>query len=134
MPSDPTFRSYSADEAKRYATERLSYSQDLYDLVLKHHASTGGKFELLFDCGCGPGLATRDMAPFFAQAVGVDPGQAMIEAARDLGGKTKSGVDIKYFVSAAEDISHVEKLEPLSVDLLTAAMAVSMQADYVIRV
>jgi hypothetical protein len=49
----------------------------------------------------------------------------MIEAANELGGKTKSGKDIEFVVSAAEEISQIKDLEPGSVDLLTAAMAVS---------
>ncbi|KAH7417046.1 S-adenosyl-L-methionine-dependent methyltransferase [Cadophora sp. MPI-SDFR-AT-0126] len=121
--SDPTFRSYTAEQAKQYASHRLAYSQALYDIVLNHHTSTGGKLDLLLDCGCGPGLATRDLALSFDQAIGVDPGAAMIAAAQEIGGKTKSGDEIRYVVAAAEDISGIEGLQPESVDLLTAAMA-----------
>ena len=49
----------------------------------------------------------------------------MIEAANALGGKTKSGKDIEFVVSTAEEISQIKDLKPGSVDLLTAAMAVS---------
>jgi len=122
--SDPTFRSYTAEEAKRYASERLAYSQALYDVVLNHHTSTGGKLDLLLDCGCGPGNAPRDLALAFDQAIGVDPGAAMIAAAQEIGGKTKSGTEIRFDVAAAEELSSVEGLQPESVDLLTAAMAV----------
>ncbi len=129
-PSDPTFRSYSADEANVYATQRTSYSQDLYDTVLKHHAATGGQFGLVVDVGCGPGNATRDVASFFDEAIGVDPGASMINTAKDLGGKTKSGSSIKYVVSPSEELSQVDGLKPGSVDLLTSAMAVSFDKDY----
>ncbi|KAF8866480.1 S-adenosyl-L-methionine-dependent methyltransferase [Acephala macrosclerotiorum] len=122
-PKDPTFRSYSAEEARIYATHRLSYPEALYNKVLEHHASTGGQFGLLFDVGCGPGNATRDVALSFDQALGADPGDAMIGAARDIGGKTKSGKEIRYEVCAAEEISRIEGLEEESVDLLTSAMA-----------
>lgn len=122
--SDPTFRSYTAEEAKRYASERLAYSQALYDVVLNHHTFTGGKLDLLLDCGCGPGNATRDLALAFDQAIGVDPGAAMIAAAKELGGQTKSGNDVRYDVAAAEELSSIAGLQPESVDLLTAAMAV----------
>lgn len=122
---DPTFRSYSAEDAKIYATHRLSYPEALYSKVLEHHASTGGQFGLLCDVGCGPGNATRDVALSFDQAIGTDPGDAMIGAARDLGGKTKSGQSIRYEVCPAEEISNVEGLEGESVDLLTSAMAAS---------
>lgn len=120
--SDPTFRSYSADEAKVYATNRLSYSEALYNVILQHHASTGGKFNLLLDVGCGPGNATRDMALSFDKAIGTDPGEEMIGAARNLGGKTKSGDGIHYEVCGAEELSTVEGLKG-GVDLLIAAMA-----------
>lgn len=123
-PSDPTFRSYTLEEAKIYATHRLSYPEALYNKVLEHHASTGGQFGLLFDVGCGPGNATRDVALSFDEALGADPGEAMIGAARDLGGKMKSGKGIRYEVSGAEEISGVEGLARESVDLLISAMAV----------
>jgi len=121
---DPTFRAYSAEEAKLYASARLSYSQNLYKKILNHHAATGGKFNLLLDVGCGPGNATRDLSRSFERTIGADPGEQMIEAAKALGGKTKSGADVEFVVSAAEEISQIEGLEPGSVDLLTAAMAV----------
>ncbi|KUJ22537.1 S-adenosyl-L-methionine-dependent methyltransferase [Mollisia scopiformis] len=121
---DPTFRSYSAEEAKVYATHRLSYPETLYNKVLEHHASTGGQFTLLFDVGCGPGNATRDVALSFDRAIGADPGEAMIGAARELGGKTKSGAEIRYEACPAEGISKIKGLEAESVDLLTSAMAV----------
>jgi len=127
--SDPTFRSYSAEEAKLYAASRLSYSENIYNKVLDHHAATGGKFDLLLDVGCGPGNATRDLSLSFERTIGSDPGAQMIKAANTLGGKTKSGKDIEFVVAAAEDISQIKGLEPGSVDLLTSAMAVS----YVLR-
>ena len=122
---DPTFRSYSAKQAEAYATHRLSYEAAIYDTVLRHHIDTGGKFELLLDVGCGPGNATRDVARSFDQVIGVDPGAAMIDAARGLHGMTKTGNEIRYEVSAAEEISSIEGLAQGSVDLLIAAMAVS---------
>jgi trans-aconitate 3-methyltransferase len=122
---DPTFRTYSAEEAKLYAASRLSYSQKTYDQVLDHHAATGGKFDLLLDVGCGPGNATRDLALSFENTIGADPGYQMIEAAKALGGKTKSGKDIEFVVAAAEEISQIHGLEPGSIDILTSAMAVS---------
>ena len=122
--SDPTFRSYTAEEAKTYASRRLSYPHAFYETVLSHHSATGGQFNLLLDVGCGPGNAARDVAPSFDRAVGVDAGAAMIGAARELGGRTMSGSEIRFEVSPAEDFSHVEGLERASVDLLISAMAV----------
>jgi SAM-dependent methyltransferase len=123
--TDPTFRSYSAEEAKLYAASRLSYSENIYNKILDHHTATGGKFGLLLDVGCGPGNATRDLALSFDRTIGADPGGQMIEAANALGGKTKSEKDIEFVVSTAEEISQIKDLRPGSVDLLTAAMAVS---------
>jgi ubiquinone/menaquinone biosynthesis C-methylase UbiE len=123
-PKDPTFRSYSAEQAKAYAAHRLSYEPAIYDTILNHHSETGGHFELLLDVGCGPGNATRDVALSFDRAIGVDPGASMIDAARELGGKTKSGAQIEYEISAAEEISTVKGLEEGTVDLLISAMAV----------
>jgi ubiquinone/menaquinone biosynthesis C-methylase UbiE len=105
--TDPTFRSYSAEEAKLYAASRLSYSQNIYNKILDHHT------------------ATRDLALSFDRTIGADPGEQMIEAANALGGKTKAGKDIEFVVSMAEEISQIKDLKPGSVDLLTAAMAVS---------
>ena len=48
----------------------------------------------------------------------------MIKAARELGGKTKSGGDIRFKISPAEEFPHVKGLEGESVDLITVAMAV----------
>lgn len=124
-PKDSTFRSYSAEQAKLYAAHRLSYAAALYDVVLKHHSETGGQFGLLLDVGCGPGNATRDVALSFDRATGVDPGAAMIETARELGGKTKSAEAISFELSPAEELSSVKGLEANSVDLLTSATAVS---------
>lgn len=123
--SDPTFRAYSAEQAKLYATHRLSYEASIYNTVLHHHASTGGRFGLLLDVGCGPGNATRDVALSFDQAIGVDPGASMIETARSIGGKTKRGEGILYEVCPAEELSKVEGLEEEKADLLISAMAVS---------
>jgi len=49
----------------------------------------------------------------------------MINAARSLGGKTRSDDAVKFEVSPAEECSTVAGLAPESVDLLTSAMAVS---------
>lgn len=125
MPhSDPTFRSYKPDQATTYAAGRGSYSDNLFRLVFDHHAKTDGEFGLVLDVGCGPGNATRSLAQEFDQAVGIDPGAEMANTARSLGGNTKSGNDIRYEVCAVEACSELDGVEPKSVDMLTAAMAV----------
>jgi trans-aconitate methyltransferase len=124
-PTDPTFRSYSAVQAQTYTVERGSYPNELYDTVLKYHTNTGGKLNQLLDVGCGPGNATRDLSVFFDRAVGLDPGAEMIAAARTRGGKTRSGDNIKFEISPAEECSKINEVGAGTVDLLTAAMAVS---------
>jgi trans-aconitate methyltransferase len=124
-PTDPTFRSYSAVQAQTYAIERESYSNELYDIVLKYHTSTGGKLDQLLDVGCGPGNATRDLSVAFDHAVGIDPGAEMIAAARSRNGKTRSGNDIKFEIKPAEECSKINGVQVGTVDLLTAAMSVS---------
>jgi len=120
-PKDPTFQFYSSAQAKAYAAAREGYDAALYDLVLDHHAATGGQFGLVLDCGCGPGNATRDLALKFDQAIGTDAGSAMIDAAREIGGRTKSGAEIRFEVAPGETFSQMEGLKPGSVDMLTVA-------------
>lgn len=76
---------------------------------------------MVLDCGCGTGTATKDLALKFDQAIGADAGAAMITTAREIGGKTKSGADIRFEVAPAETFSQVEGLKPGSVDMLTVA-------------
>ncbi|KAL1963017.1 hypothetical protein VTN77DRAFT_8765 [Rasamsonia byssochlamydoides] len=123
-PSDPTFRSYTSDQARQYAEARSSYPPKLYDTVLGHHADTGGRFDVLVDVGCGPGHATRDLAAKFAHAVGLDAGEEMIQTARRLGGTTASGEPVLFEVCEAEKIADAEGVERGGVDLLISAMAV----------
>jgi predicted TPR repeat methyltransferase len=120
-PKDPTFQSYSSSQAKAYAASREGYDSALYNLIFDHHAATGGQFGLVLDCGCGTGTATKDLALKFDQAIGADAGAAMITTAREIGGKTKSGADIRFEVAPAETFSQVEGLKPGSVDMLTVA-------------
>ncbi|CAF0855710.1 unnamed protein product [Adineta steineri] len=122
-PTDPTFRSYNAVQAQTYAVERRSYPNELYDTVLKYHTNTGGKLNQLLDVGCGPGNATRDLSIAFDHAVGADPSAEMIAAARSRGGKTRSGDDIKFEISLAEECSKINEIGAETVDLLTVAMA-----------
>lgn len=122
--NDPTFRSYSFSQAALYASARLSYPPALYDALLSYHASTSGAFDTVLDVGCGTGNAVRDLARSFEVAIGVDPGEEMIKAARRLGGNTAVDDPIAYYVAGAEELDTVEQLGEKSVDLLIAAMAV----------
>jgi trans-aconitate 3-methyltransferase len=121
--ADPTFRAYSTSQARAYGAARTSYTTALYDAILDHHLSSGGKRDLLLDVGCGPGNATRDLAVHFDRAVGADPGAEMIETAKELGGKSGLGDEVAFLQRGAEDCE--QAAEPGSVSLLTAAMAAS---------
>ena len=126
---DPTFRHYDSASAKRYLHHRPGYPDSLIDLVISHHVSSGGGSELVLDVGCGPGNATRSLAPHFQHVIGADPGESMIEAARTVESVTKCGEPIIYEVCAAESLSNLSALERFpkdgqgAVDLITAATA-----------
>lgn len=124
MPLDTTFRNYSEQQASDYAKGRLGYSDTLVDFILNYHHSSGGQNGTLLDVGCGPGTATRMLAPHFDVAYGVDPGESMIKLATDLGGQTRLRGPIIYTLSTAEDIDRIDGLPQSSFDLITAATAV----------
>ena len=124
MATDPIFRSYNTAQAQQYAEARLAYPLVLYEHILTEHGASGGRSGLVFDVGCGPGSATRILAPMFDHVVGLDPGQEMIEVARERGGKTKTGEDIRYEVCEAERMTDVSVLPLGGVDLICAATAV----------
>lgn len=123
--TDTVFRSSTAAQADNYAQSRPSYAPQLFQFIFDHHASQGGAFNKLLDVGCGPGKATRDMAPNFDEVIGADPSEQMIEKARQLGGLSKNGQPIRFEVSTAEGLDQIAGLEPESVDVLTAATSVS---------
>lgn len=124
MASDKTFRSYKPDQAKRYGAARPPYAAVLFEHILAWHAATGGAFGHVVDVGCGPGVATRDLAKAFDHAVGLDPGEEMINVARERGGETKSGEKIRFEVCEAERIASANGVPVGEVDMITAAAAV----------
>lgn len=120
--TDPekTFRSYSLDQGQDYAQHRMKYSQSLYDNIISHHTSTGGKLEIALDIGCGPGTATFTIAQTFNNTIGLDPSEGMVNTARSLVNLGQIRNNVKFEVSTAEDIDPA--LVPAgSVDLITAA-------------
>jgi 2-polyprenyl-3-methyl-5-hydroxy-6-metoxy-1,4-benzoquinol methylase len=128
QPSDPTFGSYTAQQAAAYAAGRGSYAGALYDIIVHHHRSTGGQTTgVLLDVGTGTGSVARDLAPHFDEAMGADHGEQMIATAKklsdDQNALTKSGKEIQWIVCPAEDIGKLQSLEG-RVDLISVGMAV----------
>lgn len=123
--TEKTFSSYDKDQGKAYAHARRDYDPDVYQTIIDHHKSTGGKFETLVDVGCGPGIATRGLAPYFTRAIGLDPSEGMVATARTLDGVSSSSLPIQFEISTAENLGSnlVPPIADSSVDLITAANA-----------
>ncbi|KAI9713572.1 MAG: hypothetical protein M1820_000954 [Bogoriella megaspora] len=119
--TDPTFRTYSVEQAEEYARSRYAYAKELYQFLFGWHAARGGSFEKLLDAGCGPGKATREMASSFDEVIGADAGPSMIETARNIGGITKTGKPIQWEISTAEELDKITGLEENSIDVITGA-------------
>ena len=124
-PLDPTFRSYDAQQAVNYALNRGQYTPRIIQEIITYHAFHKGLFGVIMDVGCGTGKATRHLAPYFEYATGSDPGNEMIAQALKTGGQSSAGRVISYEVLDAEKLDQSAILSVGSVDLLTAAMAVS---------
>ena len=122
---EKTFSAYNEDRGKAYASIRRNYHPSVYQAILDHHNKIGAQFDTLVDVGCGPGTATRNLSPYFNQAIGLDPSEGMIKTARSLGGSTATSESIQFHVSTAEDIgSNLESpIKENSVDLIIAANA-----------
>ena len=125
---ESTFRSYTPAMAKSYATHRGSYHENLFNVILDKHRSTGGAMKVLLDVGCGPGNSTRPLAKHFDNAFGLDPSPEMINTAKKLSAEspeeTASGKSIVFGVGRAEDMNGEFRQPELGVDLLTSATAV----------
>jgi len=120
VTSEKTFSAFTKDQGANYAKNRKGYAPALFKTILDHHTSTGGQLDTLLDVGCGPGTAIRALAPHFAHAIGLDPSEGMITAARSLAGTSEP---IRFEISTAEDLGwHLSPpVEDSSVDLITAA-------------
>lgn len=122
---EPTFRSYNQKQGAIYSQNRPTYHPNLYKTIIDYHVSTGGKLNTILDVGCGPGNAVRDLSSHFTQAIGLDPSEGMIKAARSLGGTSSDGSHIQFETSTAEELGAGTSLNlaDSSVDLIVAATA-----------
>ncbi|HEY3561744.1 MAG TPA: class I SAM-dependent methyltransferase [Kribbella sp.] len=71
-----------AGSARHYAVGRMAYPKALGE-ALRDELGLDGRGRLL-DVGCGPGALTLLLAPYFAEAVGVDADGEMLEVAASL--------------------------------------------------
>jgi len=120
---EKTFSTYNAAQGEAYAQIRPDYSPKVYQTILEHHSSTGGELNTLLDVGCGPGTATRTLAPNFTHAIGIDPAEGMITTARNLIPPSQS--NIRYEISTCEELGAnlMPPIADASVDLITIANA-----------
>jgi len=81
--------------------------------------------DMLMDIGCGPGLASLGLASRFAHAIGIDPSQGMISAARSVQVVTAIQEPVRFEVAAAEDLGTdlIPPVAEASIDLVVAANA-----------
>src|SRR5271156_2446026 len=122
--TDPTFRSYNATQAQSYSQGRGSYPDELVRVICDHHARTGGLFTQLLDVGCGPGNASRSLSPSFTHAIGCDPSVEMVNIARSIPSRTLTlDEQIRFEVSASEEIASLPKVQAGTIDLITVASA-----------
>lgn len=99
-----------------YARYRRPYQAKIFsDIIAYYHLD--GKGHLL-DLGCGTGELTVPLAPYFEEAIGVDPSRDMLVEAKERA-KTKDIHNIRWIEGRAEDID-----QPIgSVRLTTAGVS-----------
>ncbi|KAK5101350.1 hypothetical protein LTS08_004957 [Lithohypha guttulata] len=118
---EKTFRNYTTSDAAKYAAYRPSYPPKLIELVLSIHNTTGGQTSHVLDIGCGPGIATRQIAEHFQYVTGIDAGASMITKAQETPCSSATGEQATFLVSNSEDID--KHFEPATIDLITVATA-----------
>ncbi|PON23439.1 hypothetical protein TGAM01_v207673 [Trichoderma gamsii] len=121
--TEDIFRGYTAAQGQNYSSVRPGYSPELFKIIIDHHTSTGGQLHTVVDVGCGPGQAIKDLAPFFENAIGLDPSEGMIDTAR--ASAKSANLPIRFEVSTAETLG-IDLEPPISdgsVDMVTAATA-----------
>jgi len=118
---EATFKNYDRTDAAKYAAYRPSYPTSLINMIINKHTSTDGLTTTVLDIGCGPGIATRQIAAFFDHAIGIDASASMIEAARNTPCFSSTGEQARFEVCGAEEVDKVVDAD--SVDLITIATA-----------
>ncbi|KAI5463828.1 S-adenosyl-L-methionine-dependent methyltransferase [Mariannaea sp. PMI_226] len=101
--------------AAGYAAARPTYPVSLIKTVLGYGDQTRSNGTVL-DLGCGHGVAVKELAPHFTNAIAIDPSAGMIEQAS----QSTKGSNITFRQGNAEDLSF---LSDNSVDLVVSAQA-----------
>ena len=129
--ADITFRHFSSSQAATYAKVRRGRFPDaLFEKILNYHTSHGGAVDRVVDFGCGPGVATLDLARFFSRTTGLDAGASMIEVARataEMDERKAEMGKVDFHICAAERCFVDGVLPEESADVVTAAQAVGEQ-------
>jgi ubiquinone/menaquinone biosynthesis C-methylase UbiE len=102
------FHDHFSSVAARYADFRPHYPAELFDYL----ATVVNRDSLVWDCACGNGQATLDLANRFARVVGTDASKEQIASARP-------HPRIEYRVAAAEQSGLADE----SAGLITVAQA-----------
>lgn len=111
--SDPNY------SVQSYLEHRPRYPPELYETILEFHkrpidSHRSPETKLALDLGCGPGIATVELLPFFEKVIGVDDSEKMITMV-----KTKIP-QAEFHVGSA---NFLPMIESGTVDLVTAATA-----------
>jgi SAM-dependent methyltransferase len=103
-----SFKDHFSSLAANYASFRPRYPPALFDYL----AQSCRRRDCAWDCACGSGQATLDLAARFAAVIATDASAAQVAAA-------PPHPHVRYHVATAE----VSGLEAASVDIITVAQA-----------
>jgi SAM-dependent methyltransferase len=103
-----TFPDHFSSLAANYADFRPTYPAELFEYLAK----IAPRRDLAWDCACGSGQASFDLAKHFGRIIAIDASESQINAA-------KAHPKIEYRVAPAEKSGLAEK----SADLITVAQA-----------
>lgn len=110
-------------DAASYFNNRPSYPDSFYDLIDQYHQ---GPRKLAIDVGCGPGVATYQLAArlnSFDNIVGTDVSNTMIQRARSRKNDNPDKyTQVSFEVSSSDDFSFLPKdqIDNKSLDMVTA--------------